>query len=164
MQGHLRPDLELILGKPGGAHLPSAWAACHPGDVERVAAAGRRLRWSENWTRQVSRLALPTLCLHAGTGLDGLNDEHFTAALEELDRAAFVSTSARTKVRTRLFAMRQACYQLGVVARPPRKGGPVAHSSPPRSLSPRSAARSSATPPRWALPCDRPPWRCVPRR
>jgi hypothetical protein len=47
VQGYLRPDLELILGKPGGAHLPAAWAACHPGDVERVAAAGRGLRWSE---------------------------------------------------------------------------------------------------------------------
>jgi len=124
---HLRPDLELLLGKPGGTGLPAAWAARHAGDVERIAAAGRRLRWSENWIRQVSRLAVPIVCLHAGVGLDGLRDEDFTVALQELAGAAYVSTSASTKTRTRLFAARQACYQLGIVAHPPRKAGPVAH-------------------------------------
>jgi integrase len=39
-----------------------------------------------------------------------------------------VSASARTHARTRLFALPQACYQLGLLARPPRKAGPVAHS------------------------------------
>jgi len=130
IEGHLRPDLELLLGKPGGTGLPAAWAARHPGDVERVAAAGRRLGWSENWTRQVSRLAVPIVCLHAGVDLDGLRDEDFTAALGELADAAGVSASAATKARTRLFAARQACYQLGIVAHPPRKAGPVAHTPP----------------------------------
>src|SRR6266508_1676882 len=116
-----------LLGKPGGTGLPAAWAARHAGDVERIAAAGRRLRWSENWIRQVSRLAVPIVCLHAGVGLDGLRDEDFTVALQELAGAAYVSTSASTKTRTRLFAARQACYQLGIVAHPPRKAGPVAH-------------------------------------
>jgi integrase len=127
IEGHLRPDLELLLGKPGGTGLPAAWAARHPADVERVAAAGRRLGWSENWIRQVSRLAVPIVCLHAGVGLQGLRDQDFTVALQELAGAAYVSASASTKARTRLFAARQACFQLGIVAHPPRKAGPVAH-------------------------------------
>ena len=126
LEGQLRPDVELLLGKPGGTGLPTEWATRHGADRDRLIRAGRQLGWSENWVRQVSLLAASTLCLHAGVPLDGLRDEHFTDLLAELDRAGCVSVSARRKVRTRLFALRQACYQLGVLARPPRKGGPVA--------------------------------------
>ena len=114
------------MGKPGGTGLPTEWATRHGADRDRLISAGRQLGWSENWVRQVSLLAASTLCLHAGVPLDGLRDEHFTDLLAELDRAGCVSVSARRKVRTRLFALRQACYQLGVLAQPPRKGGPVA--------------------------------------
>ena len=126
LEGQLRPDVELLLGKPGGTGLPTEWATRPGADRDRLIRAGRQLGWSENWIRQVSLLAASTLCLHAGVPLDGLRDEHFTDLLAELDRAGCVSVSARRKVRTRLFALRQACYQLGVLARPPRKGGPVA--------------------------------------
>lgn len=126
VEGRLRPDLELLLGKPGGSGLPTAWAARCPGDVERLAQAGRDLGWSENWVRQVSLLAACTQCLHAGVGLAELRDEHFTDLLDELDDATYVSVSARAKLRTRCFSLRQACYQLGIIARPPRPGGPVA--------------------------------------
>jgi integrase len=127
--GHLAGDLELLLAKPGGVDLPAVWAAAHPGDVDRVATAGRHLGWSANWTRQVGLLALSTVCLWAGATLEELTEQTFAALLGELDRVAHVSASARFHARTRLFALQQACYQLGVLDHPPRRSGPVARSS-----------------------------------
>jgi integrase len=127
--GHLTGDLELLLAKPGGVDLPAVWAAAHPSDVDRVAAAGRQLGWSANWTRQVSLLALSTVCLWAGAALEELTEQTFTALLGELDRVAHVSASARLHARTRLYALQQACYQLGLLERPPRRSGLAARSS-----------------------------------
>ena len=124
---HLRADLELLLAKPGGVDLPTAWAAEHDHDVRQVAEVGRRFGWSANWIRQVSVLALPTMCLWAGKTLWELSEDDFTAVLAELERAAHVSASARMHARTRWFALQQACYELGLVGRPPRKAGPAAH-------------------------------------
>jgi integrase len=123
--GWLRPDLELLLAKPGGVELPTVWAAQHPDQVRRVAEVGRQLGWSANWIRQVSVLALVTVCCWAGKPLGALTEDDFAGLLAELDRAAHVSASARTHARTRLFALQQACYQLGLLGRPPRKAGPV---------------------------------------
>jgi hypothetical protein len=126
--GHLRADLELLLAKPGGVDLPAVWAAEHHDEVRRVAEVGRRFGWSANWIRQVSILALATVCLWAGKTLWELSEDDFTAVLAELERVAHVSASARMHARTRWFALQQACYELGQVGRPPRKAGPAAHS------------------------------------
>lgn len=128
VEGHLAADLELLLAKPGGVGLPTAWAARHPDDVAALAEAGRVLGWSENWVRQVSLLAACTVCLHTGKRVPELTDADFTAVLDQLDALAAVTASARHHARTRLFALRQACYQLGLLSTPPRKGGPVAAS------------------------------------
>jgi hypothetical protein len=74
LAGHLRPDAELLLAKPGGVELASVWDAAHPGDAARVAQAGQRLGWSANWTRQVCRHTLPVVCLTAGKTLDELTE------------------------------------------------------------------------------------------
>jgi integrase len=124
--GHLRADLELLLAKPGGVDLPAVWVACHRGDVRRVAEVGQRFGWSQNWIRQVSVLALPTICLWADKTLEELTDADFAGALAELDHLPHVSTSACSHARTRLFALQQACYELGLLAGPPRKAGPSA--------------------------------------
>ncbi len=126
--GHLRADLELLLAKPGGVDLPTVWAVEHHDQLRRVAEVGRRFGWSANWIRQVSVLALPTMCLWAGKTLEELSEDDFTAVLAELERVAHVSASARMHARTRWFALQQACYELGQVGRPPRKAGPAAHS------------------------------------
>jgi integrase len=126
--GWLRVDLELLLAKPGGVELPTVWAARHSADVERIAGTARRLGWSRNWTHQVSVLALSTVCCWTGKPLERLGEDDFAAILAELERVVHVSVSARTHARTRLFALQQACYQLRLLARPPRKAGPVAHS------------------------------------
>jgi integrase len=128
IEGHLRPDLELLLGKPGGAGLPTAWADRHADDVARIAQAGRDLGWSENWIRQVSLLAACTVCLHAGVAPRDLREQHFTALFVELEGATHVSVSARTRASTRCFALQLACYQLGTLTRAPRKRGTTARS------------------------------------
>jgi hypothetical protein len=128
VEGHLRPDLELLLAKPGGVELPTTWTRRHPDDVGRVAEVGRRFGWSDNWIRQVSVLALATMGCWAGKPLDGLTETDFAGIAAELEHAAHLSVSARAHARTRLFALQQACYQLGLLGRPPRKAGPTAHS------------------------------------
>lgn len=126
LEQRVRPDLELLLAKPGGVGLPAAWAAHHPDDVAALADAGRVLGWSANWTRQVTLLAASSLCLHAGKRLAELTDADFASVLGRLDDLAAVSPSARAHAYTRVFALRQLCYQLGLVSTPPRKSGPVA--------------------------------------
>jgi integrase len=126
VSGHLRADLELLLAKPGGVDLPAAWVAGHQRDVRRVAEVGQRFGWSQNWIRQVAVLALPTVCLWADKTLEGLTDADFADALAELNHLPHVSASACSHARTRLFALQQACYELGLLSRPPRKAGPIA--------------------------------------
>jgi hypothetical protein len=128
IEGHLRPDLELLLAKPGGVELPTTWTRRHPDEAGRVAEVGRRLGWSTNWIRQVSVLALATMGCWAGKPLDGLTETDFAGITAELEYAAHLSPSARAHARTRLFALQQACYQLGLLGRPPRKAGPAAQS------------------------------------
>jgi hypothetical protein len=62
--GHLRPDAELLLAKPGGVELASVWEAAHPGDAARV-APGRPAAGLE---RQLDPPGLPA---HPAGGVPG---------------------------------------------------------------------------------------------
>jgi integrase len=123
---HLVPDVELLLAKPGGCGLPADWAVHAPDNLEAVAEAAAVLGWSANWQRQVGLLAASTICLHTGKSVRELGEDHFAAVLGQLDGLAAVSPSARHHARTRLFALQQACYQLGSLTIPPRQSRPVA--------------------------------------
>jgi len=125
VQGHLVPDLELLLAKPAGG-LPSQWAAHDPDSVAAVAEAAAVLGWSQNWQRQVGLLAASTICLHTGKPVRQLREDDFAGVLAQLDDLAGVSLSARQHARTRLLGLQQACYQLGALSAPPRSAGPVA--------------------------------------
>jgi integrase len=121
--GHLRPDAELLLAKPGGVELASVWEAAHPGDAARVAQAGQRLGWSANWTRQVCRHTLPVVCLAAGKTLDELTEDDLSRFAGDVEQAAHLSPSARLHAPKRLFAIWQACWELGLATAPPRRAG-----------------------------------------
>lgn len=123
---HLVPDLELLLAKPAGVGLPVEWADNDPDSMAAVAEAAAVLGWSKNWQRQVGLLAASTICLHTGKQLRDLSEDDFVAVLGQLEALPMVSGSARRHARTRLFALQQACYQLGSLSTPPRQGGPVA--------------------------------------
>lgn len=127
--GRVRPDLELILAKPCGVDLPAVWAATNAADVERVEAKAIEMGWSPNWTRQVVVLAMSLLCVWADKTLGQLDDDDFNAVLDELDRNAGVTLSARTRLRTRVFSLRHVCFQLGVCATTPRMAQPPAQSA-----------------------------------
>lgn len=130
--GHLRPDVELLLAKPGGVEVASVWNAAHPGDATRMAEVGRRLGWSANWTRQVCQHALPVVCLAAGKGLSDLADEDLARFVRDVQEAPRLSPSARFHASKRLFAIWQACWELHITETPPRRAGrpalsPVEH-------------------------------------
>lgn len=125
MEGHLRPDLELLLAKPGGVELPAGWSAVHREDVERFHEIGKRLRWSRNWSRQVIRHTAPVLCLWLGKSLRELTDDDFDRAAHEAEGVA-VRASTRLRFAARCLALRQLCFQAGTTARPPRDPYPPA--------------------------------------
>ncbi|MBS4728614.1 hypothetical protein MSM1_09810 [Mycobacterium sp. SM1] len=126
IQRHLVPDVELLLAKPAGCGLPVEWAAHEPDNVAAVAEAAAVLGWSANWQRQVGLLAASTICLHVGKPVRRLTEDDFACVLGQLDGSAALSASARHHARTRLFALQQACYQLGSLSTPPRQSRPVA--------------------------------------
>jgi hypothetical protein len=148
IEGHLRPDLELLLAKPGGVELPTTWTRRHPGDVGRVVEVGRRFGWSNNWIRQVSVLALATMGCWAGKPLDGLTEDDFAGIDAELEQAAHLTPSARAHAAPACSHSSRPATSSGWSAVHPARpalppGAPP--NSPRRSTSPRSAARSSAT-------------------
>jgi hypothetical protein len=83
IEGRLRPDLELLLAKPGGVDLGVWWAAAHADDVQFANAVAERFGSSPNWARQVIRHTAPVLCLWLGKTLGKtlgeLTDDNFDA-------------------------------------------------------------------------------------
>jgi integrase len=121
LQGVLVPDLDLLLAKTPG-DLYSEWGRDHPDDVARVVEVAQRFGWSDNWTRDVARSVLALLCLWSGRQLDGLTDDvfdSFTAALGGDTPSA--GRAARLHNQARAFSLHQACYELRICARTPRK-------------------------------------------
>lgn len=119
--GPLHVDVELLLAKPGGVDLSILWERLHPGEIERAEAIGRGLGWSNNWVRQVARHSLPVVCTWAVKGLDHLNDDDLERFRSEVETGSSMTESARTRARSRLFAVAQICFQLGSAADPPRR-------------------------------------------
>lgn len=127
IEGRLRPDLELLLAKPGGVDLGVWWAVAHADDIELAGRVAERLGWSRNWARQVIRHTAPVLCLWLGKTLAELSDDDFDAAASEADRAN-VRASTRDRFAGRCLALRQLCFQAEIVNRPPRDPRPPARS------------------------------------
>lgn len=131
VSGRLHVDVELLLAKPGGVDLSIVWERLHPGEIERAEAVGRGLGWSDNWVRQVARHSLPVVCTWAVKGLDHLNDDDLERFRAEVEAASSMTESARSKARSRLFAVAQICFQLGCAADPPRRGVTERARTPP---------------------------------
>lgn len=116
--GRATVDLELLLAKPGGVDVGVWWSRTHPDDVARVRQAADVLGWSDNWTRQVVQHTMPVLLLWLDKTLDELSDTDFACAAAEADSAC-VRGSTRDRFIGRCAALRQACFQLGIVNEPP---------------------------------------------
>ena len=123
VEGHLRPDLDLLLAKNPG-DLYQQWTARHPDDVARIAQVAERFGWSSTWTTDVSRGGLSLLCLTAGKTLDELTDDDFDTFADALAQAPSAGHHTWTHNSARLFSLHQACYELRICQRPPRKARP----------------------------------------
>jgi len=125
VEGVLTPDLDLLLAKTPG-DLYAEWGQRHPGDVERIIEVAQRFGWSDNWTRDVSRGGLAVVCLWAGKDLDELTDADFDAFTTAVDTAPSAGRDARSHNHARAFSLHQACYELRICSRTPRKNRPAA--------------------------------------
>jgi hypothetical protein len=103
LEGALTPDLDLLLAKTPG-DLYAQWGRRHPGDVERVVEVAGRFRWSENWTRDVSRGGLAIMCLWAAKTLAELTDDDFDAFNAAVDAAVSAGRDTRSHNHARAFS------------------------------------------------------------
>jgi len=127
IDGRLRPDLELLLAKPGGVDLGTWWTIAHAEDVVFAREIGERLGWSANWARQVIGHTAPVVCLWLAKTLTELTDEDFDTAAREAEQLN-VRASTRDRFAGRCLALRLLCFQGRIVNRPPRDSKPPASS------------------------------------
>jgi site-specific recombinase XerD len=123
VEGHLRPDLDLLLAKtPGDLYLQ--WKVRHPGDVQQITEVAQRFGWSANWTRDVSRCGLALVCLTTGKTLSQLGDGDFAAFAQALAEAPSAGHHTWVHNSARAFSLHQACYELRICQHPPRQARP----------------------------------------
>jgi site-specific recombinase XerD len=125
LESVIAPDLDLLLTKTPG-DLYAEWGRRHCGDVGRIVEVAERFGWSANWTRDVSGGGLAVMCLWSGKELDELTDDDFDAFTDAVDAAPSARRDTRSHHHARAFSLHQACYELGVCARTPRKNRPRA--------------------------------------
>lgn len=118
----LRVDVELLLANRAAS--TSRWC----GTASTPARSSGRSQWVKSSvgapTRYARSLATACRCCARGLarGLDELSDADLAAFRAEAEAAPHLSESARTRARTRLFAVGQICFQLGSASAPPRRG------------------------------------------
>jgi site-specific recombinase XerD len=123
VEGHLRPDLDLLLAKNPG-DLYEAWTSRHLSDVARIVEVAEQFGWSANWTKDVSRGGLTLVCLTAGKTLEELTDEDFDTFAQALADAPSALPETWTHNSSRAFSLHQACYELRICQRPPKRARP----------------------------------------
>lgn len=116
--GYVRPDVDLLAARANGAHF-TTWTRLHRKHVERAVTIGRQLGWAPSWVHQVCESTLAFACMTSGVTLDGLDDAVFDWLADRLDQAPTVSANHRRVLHGRLHALRQVCFQLGVIDDPP---------------------------------------------
>ena len=134
VDGRLRPDLELLLAKPGGVDIGLWWTIANLDEVTAARQAAINLGWSPNWTRQVLRHTAPVLCLWLDKVLTGLTDCDFDDALAEAARVSLPASTA-DRFAKRTAALRQICFQQGLIDEPPRDPRPPARTAVEHALS-----------------------------
>jgi integrase len=132
--GHLRPDVDLLAARANGAHF-TTWTRLHGEQVEQAVAVGPQLGWATSWVHQVSESTLAFAGMTSGAAIDGLDDAVFNWLADRLDQAPTVTANHRRVLRGRLHALRQVCFQLGVIDDPPQHAN-----SRPRTVADHVAA------------------------
>jgi site-specific recombinase XerD len=116
--GRLHGDVDLIAGRASGCHY-STWARLHGDDVDRAATVGRQLGWGDSWIDQVCVIGLAFVCLTSNCDLDDVNAEVFASTSTALDASTSVTANHRRVLHSRLRALQQVCFQLGLLDEQP---------------------------------------------
>ena len=107
VEGHLRPDLDLLLAKtPGDLYLQ--WTGPASRRRAAVAEVAERFGWSANWTRDVTRGGLALVCLTAGKTLGELSDDDFAAFAQALAEAPTAGRDTWMHNSARAFSLHRA--------------------------------------------------------
>jgi integrase len=114
LEGHVRPDLELLVAKPPGVDLGVWWTRANGPDVARATEIAARLGWSSNWTHQILAHGAPVLCLATHTPLFELTDADFDDVQRVVDESN-IKLSTRHRFAGRCLALRQLCFQAGTI-------------------------------------------------
>lgn len=125
-EGHVRPDVDLLAARVNGAHF-TTWTRLHPHDTERATRMGAQLGWAPSWVHQVCASTLAFACMASGASLERLIDEVFDWLDHQLEQAPTVTVNHRRVLRSRLQALRQVSFQLGVIDQPPRHANSRPH-------------------------------------
>jgi hypothetical protein len=133
--GHLRPDLELLLARPGGVELPTTWTRRHPDDVGRVAEVGAAVRLEQQLDPPGQRAGPCTMGCWAGKPLDGLTEDDFAGITADW--------SMRHTCRPRPSSRRNS-PMCGPSATTPRRVAGTPRSPATPASSPASRATSNA--------------------
>jgi hypothetical protein len=131
LEGHLRPDLDLMATKMPG-DLYAGWAARHPGDVERLREVAGRFGWSVNWTKALIA-GMAIICLWSAKTLDELDDTDFEAFVAALNECPSAGRDAKAHNSARAYSLHQVCYELRICQRH------AAHEPPAGGHAPRGA-------------------------
>ena len=116
--GHVLADVDLLAARANAVHF-TTWCRLHRRDADRTVETGRRMGWADSWVHQVCESALAFVCMTGGARLDTLTEEIFATVTHELDDAPTVSANHRRVLHGRIRALRQVCFQLGVLDQPP---------------------------------------------
>jgi hypothetical protein len=119
LEGHLRPDMDLLIAKAPG-DLYTAWIERHHDVVTRVAEVAARFGWSANWIEHLNA-GMAMICLWAAKELGELDGVDFERFLTELASSPSAHHDARSHNSARAFSLHQVCYELGICDCPPRK-------------------------------------------
>ncbi len=147
VQGHLTPDLDLLLAKNPG-DLYRQWAARHPGDVRQVTEVAQRFGWSANWTRDVCLGGLALFCLTEGKTPGELGDDDFAAFAQTLAEAPNAGRDAWMHNSAPVFSCTRPAMSCGSASSRCGWPGPARRPSPSgcrRSAGPASARPRCAT-------------------
>ncbi len=111
-------DLDLLGAYAKGAHL-AVWAKWHQEEVERARNVAHELGWAPSWTHQVCIQQLGLVCMTTNRRLDELTADVLVRFAGELATVPSITENQRKVLGHRLAGLRQVCFQLGLLERPP---------------------------------------------
>jgi site-specific recombinase XerD len=123
--GDIALDIDLLLAKDVGG-LGRTAERCWASDLARANEVAMRLGWRPNWIRTVVRECLPLVLIWTGRRLPELGEADIDAFRAAIDASPAATRWSRRSYSSRLYSLRILLFELGTLARPPRRSLPAA--------------------------------------